>query len=235
MFPLTHLYVNQIILGSMNPMQAIGSVLPDLLTSNGIPWQQAHSLKDKCSLPWEVYIADALHGVGLPGLDYYTDQSYRHGEGYAFYKARYIKDALTSLGVPEKDSLWRGHNIIEMAVEVNVRNTSRMTFEPLVALKSSPELLSGLEHSLTQTQGQSINLIKPISLFASLDGNQTSLAEHYSTKLNHVYQTDISGTSIHRLIDQAQSYIRKDYKYFLENCVARMENHLRVLERGASC
>ncbi len=235
MFPLTHLYVNQIILGSMNPMQAIGSVLPDLLAYSGIAWERAHSLKDEATLPCDVYIADALHGVGLPGLDYYTDKSYRQGDGYAFYKARYIKDALLTLGVPEGDCLWRGHNIIEMAIEVNIKNTTRMTFAPLRKANLETALITTLEQSLTASMGQPVDLSTPLSLFVSLDGDQKILSDHYSIKLNQAYKTDISGDSIHSLIEQAQSYISKDYLNFLEDCVTRMENHLRVLERGVSC
>ncbi|QRN86233.1 hypothetical protein JR334_03140 [Clostridia bacterium] len=235
MFPLTHLYVNQIILGSMNPARAIGSVLPDLLVYNGIDWEDAHSIKKKFMLPRDVFLADALHGVALPGLDYYTDKSYRNGNGFAFYKAGHIKEDLSSLGVPERDCLWRGHNVIEMAVEVNIKRFTRMTFEPMRHAIEQTDLLHTLEQSLSDSIGHDIDLTTPLSLFVSLDGDQNILSKHYSQKLNAFYETEISGPIVSRLIDKAQTHIEKDYTDFLEYCVTRMEKDLRVLERGISC
>lgn len=235
MFPLTHLYINQIILGSMNPAQAIGSVLPDLLVYNGMNWAEAHSLKKEYLLPKDTFLADALHGVALPGLDYYTDKSYHGGDGFAFNKASHIKENLSTLGVPIQDCLWRGHNIIEMAVEINISNYTEMTFDPLRNALKETALIRELEQSLTAYTGNIVDLSTPLSIFISLNGEQTVLSEHFSNKLNTYYKSNISEFSISRLIDKAQTYIEKDYTNFLEECVTRMKKDLRVLERGISC
>ena len=122
-----------------------------------------------------------------------------------------------------------------MAVEVSIKNTSRMTFEPLVAAVENKELIAGLERSLSRIYSLAIDLATPLTLFTSLNGDQVTLAHHYSRKLNHVYQTQIEGADIEQLIEQAQKHIQKDYRSFLADCISKMEDRLRVLERGVSC
>ncbi len=231
MFPLTHLYVNQIILGNLSPEMALGSVLPDLLTSNGVDWALAHRMKLHYHLSQDIIYGDALHGSELPGLDYYTDKNYKHDQGYAFYKAKYIKENLIHLGIPEQDALWRGHNIIEMAVEVNIRNRTDTSYQTLLQMLGHRDLLRSIEQNLSLHLEQPINLEKGIALFAAQDGQQKKLADYFTRKINSHHGLLLLPQNIEHLIDQAQTIIERDYMSFLEICIQKMTDHLKKIRQ----
>lgn len=232
MFPLTHLHVNRCVWGALDPEQALGSVLPDLLTSNRIAWHEAHAIKRPSLLPRNVFLSDAMHGTGLPGLDFYTDQSYRNGPGYAFEKAKPLQDTLYALGLPWKDTLWRGHNIVEMAIEIMIGERNRSLYAPLRRNLEHRSVLDAVEDSLSRAVDSPLDLATPLSLFLSLDAQATIMSSHYADKLNAHYHTCIRSAEIETLVTQAKGMVGDDYEPFLCDCVRLMRQSLIRLERS---
>lgn len=232
MFPLTHLYVNKLVWGTLDADRALGSVLPDLLTSNRIAWGEAHAIKRPVLLPKAVFLSDALHGTGLPGLDFYTDQSYADGPGYAFGKAKALQSSLHRLGLPWQDTLWRGHNIVEMAVETMVGENHRALYTPLWCGLNQRTTLDRVQDSLSRAVNRPLDLFGPLSLFLSLDARPEVMSRHYADKLNDHYATRIESRDIDALIVQAMTLVSADYQSFLAECIRRMRRSLHQLERS---
>ena len=80
MYPLTHLYFTKNVLGRLSSALALGSVLPDILTSVGMKWKEAHSQN---IFPHKEMLGNLIHGINLPGLDYYSDCAFE-GRKVAF-------------------------------------------------------------------------------------------------------------------------------------------------------
>lgn len=215
MYPLTHLYMNHSILGEMTPGEILGSVLPDLLVACGLAWDRAHNLKNGINIPFRVFLADAMHGIELPGLDYYTDRNYKNGVGYAFYKSRYIKDSLIALGVPPIDAIWRGHNVIEMAIELDIKKKYMSEETPLKKAQQEVDMVSNYSRAFSLAENRSIDLKKPLDKFTEMNGDPKQLAQHFAWKINTAYGLQIKAEEILFLVDQARPHIDKDYPVFL--------------------
>ncbi len=222
MFPLTHLYVNQEVTGTMTPELALGSVLPDILAGLGISWDRSHALKPCEGWPLDIQRGDALHGVGLPGLDHFTDQSWNKGPGYAFSKARHIADRMKGLGLPDSDLIWRGHNQVEMAIEIQIGHTHRQLFRHLKAAHEDRALLRVVEQKIRSLYGVTGAISPLIAHFLHLNADPDVLSAQYARRLNQHYRLEITPGQISEMIDAAWDVIRHDYKDFLSDCIGRL-------------
>lgn len=234
MYPWTHLYVNETILGSLSADQVLGSILPDLLASPQFSWQKAHGLKADCPLPCRLILADALHGSQLPGLDYYTDKNYQEGLGYAFLKARPLVAKLKKLGVPAADALWRGHNIVEMAIEVDVRKGPMQDKSYLKDLGQQAPLIEGVQKTLRACFSPCPDLQKGVAYFAQMDGQAGLLAHHFASRLSQAYNLQLDKDSILELMDFIWPSL-DDYPLFLEKVSRKMNQDLERLKKQLSC
>lgn len=228
MFPLTHLYMNRRILGRMNPPLALGSVLPDVLSSLGMPWEESHRMKPCClALHPEVRLGDSLHGIGLPGLDYYTDRCFLGGPGYAFRKAGAITPRMAALGLPERDLIWRGHNQVEMAIEVSLGRTHRHLFSCLQEAREDRELLEHTSLVLEEAYGVRGDIAAVLDSFILMNADSASLGSYYSGKLNRIYRLETTGGQIREIIRAAWQEVRPDHLHFLNYCQERITSSLK--------
>lgn len=224
MFPLTHLYVNRQVTGTMTPELALGSVLPDILTGLGISWERSHALKPCDGWPRDIQRGDALHGVGLPGLDHFTDQSWNQGPGYAFSKAEHFAGRMKDLGLPDNDLIWRGHNQVEMAIEIQIGRTHRDLFDHLRRASEDSALVRLVEHRIRSLYGVSGSIEPLLAHFLHLNADPDVLSSQYARRLNNHYNLEIRPEQIASIIDTAWELIRTDYRAFLADCIDRLRD-----------
>lgn len=128
MYPLTHLYFAEMVLGTLDDKTILGSIFPDITVSAGIDWNRSHTLgmelwrhlrsNNKCLLNFSLGVIS--HGIDPKGLDYYSDEKYRDFEkGYCFEKARPLVDSVVeACNLSSDDGWWKAHNFIEMGIEL---------------------------------------------------------------------------------------------------------------------
>jgi len=226
MYPLTHLYFTKNVLGELSSALALGSVLPDILTSVGMKWKEAHSLN---IFPHkEMLLGNLIHGISLPGLDYYSDCAFEEREGFAFQYAKHLEIDLTQLGIPKEHSLWRGHNFVEMAIEVKLNQTEACELWKDLDLASQDENLKAIVYNfLNERDYKEIHLIDlALERFLTLRGKPDMLALDYTKKLSAIYQLAIDPKSCQDLISKAQTLINGHYKLFLEKCCAQIKQDI---------
>ncbi|MDO9534713.1 MAG: hypothetical protein Q7J85_05130 [Bacillota bacterium] len=145
MYPLTHIYFAEKLLGFLDDAAILGSIFPDVAILSGIEWSESHTL-GLCL--WENFrgkreelvhfsLGVITHGIKPKGLDYYSDEKYRDFEkGYCFEKARPLVDAVVeACNISPDDGWWKSHNFVEMGIE-------------LYLYEKQPELLVSLKKAL---------------------------------------------------------------------------------------
>ncbi|HHT46046.1 MAG TPA: hypothetical protein GX004_01980 [Firmicutes bacterium] len=130
MYPLTHIYFAKRVLGYLDDPTALGSIFPDMLILSGITWKESHTLgkqiwrffRGKQSDLVNFSLGVITHGIEPKGLDYYSDEKYRHFErGYCFEKAKPLIDRVVdACNIASDDGWWKAHNFIEMGVELYI-------------------------------------------------------------------------------------------------------------------
>lgn len=139
MFPLAHNFLAEKILKSprcklqkpLTPFQKnlmmVGSVLPDLVAGMGMERNFGHLMgrelyafcgeKHPAALPLALGVW--LHGADPCGFDYYADEHWGDGKGWCFQKCvPYIDDVVAACNLPAEWGLWKAHNFVEMAAEI---------------------------------------------------------------------------------------------------------------------
>ena len=226
MYPLTHLYFTKNVLGRLSSALALGSVLPDILTSVGMKWKEAHS--QNIFPHKEMLLGNLIHGINLPGLDYYSDCAFEGQEGFAFQYAKHLEMDLTELGIPKEHSIWRGHNFIEMAIEVRLNQTEESELWKNLELASQDENLKAIIYDfLSEHNYNEIHLVDlALERFLTLRGNLDKLAIDYAKKLSAIYQLHIDPKNCQDLILKAQTLINGHYKSFLEKCCDQIKQDI---------
>lgn len=130
MYPLTHLYFAEKVLGSLDDKIALGSIFPDITILIGIAWKKSHTLglelwrhfkeKNNCLINFSLGVI--THGIEPRGLDYYSDEKYKDFErGYCFEKARpLVESVVEACYIPSGDGWWKAHNFVEMGIELYI-------------------------------------------------------------------------------------------------------------------
>lgn len=231
MYPLTHLYVTQQVLGYLNKASALGSILPDILTGAGQKWQQAHNFKVLDGLEPDIIRGDLIHGSYLPGLDYYSDCAYMGREGFAFQHAVYLRQELLELELPKEHILWRGHNFIEMAVEINLNKIHNHLWSYLEEASTDLALKKQIYQVMVYYNLDNPNsLDSTLTRFLSIRGQEELLAEDYAQKLNKIYQLNLTAENCLQIIGKSQEIVAEHYQNFLNYCIQQISQDLKAVE-----
>lgn len=228
MYPLSHIYVSYQILDEMDASLALGSVLPDVLVGSGIIWREAHH---STGAPFREHlqssllrIGAALHGIDLPGLDFFSDVSYGEGKGYAYQKAVHIEQDILDLGVTKEHALWRGHNFIEMAIEIMLNEEHSQFWHYLEQAQQAENLLSQtarLAHELGATRPEAASMV--LERFLTIRGQKKDLAQDYATKLSKIYSLAVEPKQCETIITKAMELIEPDYREFLDSSIRSIQ------------
>ena len=228
MYPQTHAYFAERVLGKMNDAIALGSIFPDMIIGAGVDRNASHNsgleimnfLTPHDRLQ-DFSLANITHGVNPGGLDYYGDEkNYPFERGYCFEKGRALVDAtIKACNIPPEMGWWKAHNIIEMGIEMLVGATDLYGQCLRSALGNRP-LVEEVSEKLGAFFGLGpLPLIKRISSFPSyidLDASSAeSLAAKYDYQMYQKHRIHINVPEVAKLINTATELVEDDIGEFL--------------------
>ena len=231
MYPLTHLYVTARVVEKLTPALALGSILPDLLVGAGIPWSKAHQplqldLAHRLNNQ-EIALGAMIHGIDLPGLDYFSDLSYGDGKGYAYQLAACLQEEILQLGIHPEHVLWRGHNFIEMGVEIHLNKIHSHLWSFLEQARASTHLQNEIQQLALELRAKHPELIGSIlNRFLKMRGQKNNLIKDYSLKLASFYQISLPEEQSLLILNRSLLLVENSYPDFLEHCIEKITHSL---------
>ncbi len=240
MFPITHIWFSNMVLGYTNHLTILGAIFPDACVSKHL----THDITHKCDWTFFDYIMEekqelsdfakavVTHTILPKGLDYYCDEQYMGSNGYCFQKAVLIvDDVVDACNLPAEYGLWKAHNFIEMAVELEVikKNpwASQLFSEALCDEYSIKTLESVIESYFGLIPGSMKNSFKRFESFAGItETNSYKLAMQYDFNMQkrHGINIDIGKSS--KIIEVCRHIIKKDFMEFISIAEDRVKNML---------
>ncbi|MCQ1530789.1 hypothetical protein [Lutispora saccharofermentans] len=241
MFPFTHIWFSQKVLGYSNNMTVLGAIFPDALVSATLNYEATHKIgwhildyfyREKPEL-LDFIKSGITHTVYPRGLDFYGDEEYKGSKGFCFQKAIEIaEEVIDACNIPKEHGLWKAHNFIEMAVELNIlseNNNLPMLLED--ALKDT-ELIKEIEATLEKfyglepkSLGNSFIRFESFVYKKNVDSFILSINYDQHMKNKHGISIDIDKAS--KIIDKAAFIISKDYAEFFETTEKKVEEMLQ--------
>jgi hypothetical protein len=141
MFPLAHNYMSERIMTAapgpfatdFSPFERrlllVGSILPDFVAGMGLDrnyWHYSgaefyHYVVKNCPEKSALALGIWLHGNDGCGFDTFADEVWEGKMGWCFLKCLpYIPDAVLACNLPREFALWKAHNLVEMAAELEI-------------------------------------------------------------------------------------------------------------------
>ena len=230
MFPFTHIWFSEKVLGYSNNMAVLGSIFPDACVSNKLSYEATHKTgwdifdyfyKEKPELI-DFIKSGITHTVSPEGLDFYGDESYNGADGYCFRKAaEIVEEVIDACNIPEEYGLWKAHNFIEMAVELNILNNNYGLKEQLQNALEDSGLISVVEFSLEKYYNMNSKSLK--NCFRRFEnfvykGNVNSriLSINYDHHMKDKHGINIDIDKSSKIIDKAKAIISEDFIDFIE-------------------
>ncbi|MEA4960289.1 hypothetical protein [Lutispora sp.] len=241
MFPFTHIWFSQRVLGYSNNMTVLGAIFPDALVSAKLNYEATHKIgwhifdyfyKEKPEL-WDFIKSGVTHTVYPRGLDFYGDEEYKGSKGFCFQKAiEIVEEVIDACNIPEEYGLWKAHNFIEMAVELNILNKNNKLPMLLENALKDTELIKETEFILEKfyelEPGILRNSFVRFESFVykeSVDSFILSINYDQHMKNRHGISIDIDKAS--KIIDKAERIISNDYAEFFEITEKKVEEMLQ--------
>ena len=153
MFPVTHIWFGEKVLGELDNQSILGTIFPDMVISGCLDYDTTHKsgwkLYEFFKKEYPEFLGFARgtisHGVDPKGLDYYGDEKYRGIEkGYCFQKAMEIVDKVVGCSIPKELGLWKAHNFIEMAIEVEIDELNPVAHAKMKAAMKDQRVLKNI-------------------------------------------------------------------------------------------
>lgn len=241
MFPITHIWFAEKVLGRINSSVILGAIFPDIVITGCLEHKQTHCcgyelydyLKWDCS---DFARAMATHTVSPKGLDYYGDECYGTGyKGYCFQKGSMIvEDVIRACNLPEEFGLWKAHNFIEMGIELNMIDEN----SSLLSKLSNAFLDKAAVNHIAEPIERYFNL-KPHTIEESFQRfsefiqlSQTSsyaLAVKYDMQMQSKHNIKIDVEQSSAIIQKCRSIVKDDIDEFMRYCSIKTAE---VLEGG---
>ncbi|MFZ5652411.1 MAG: hypothetical protein ACOY4I_16380 [Bacillota bacterium] len=227
MYPQTHVYFAEKVLGKMNDAVALGSVFPDMAIGAGVHRDISHGsglemlefFKTDEDLH-DFAVANITHGVNPDGLDYYGDEKNPPYErGYCFEKGRSIVEStIKACNIPPEMGWWKAHNIIEMGIEMRISETGSYG-KYLHRAFSNTRLIETVSHRLGCFFGQGpLPFVRRMSSFPSyIDltaSTAGSLAAKYDYQMYYKHRIHVNIDEVARLINLAAEMVENDIDQF---------------------
>jgi len=243
LYPQTHIYFAEIVLGKQGDAITLGSILPDMLIGRDFSHYEAHSKGiEICSfIGGESYLRDfgeavATHGFVPEGLDYYGDEKYLGFErGYCFEKARpLISKTVEACNIPPEMGWWKAHNIVEMGVETLISSTDHYS-ERIKSALCNRCLINDVEEILHDLWKESkLKFTKRVERFVGLveieRATIDSLAEKYRLQMQLRHKVEIDVKKVTRLISDAAERVSLDLKEFFNITAALVKNNIKNMD-----
>lgn len=242
MYPQTHVYFAETVLGKQGDIVTLGSILPDMLIGKYFNHNEAHSkgveiynFAGKDGLILDFGRAVSTHGFSPKGLDYYGDEKYLDYErGYCFEKARpFIARTVEACNIPAEMGWWKAHNIIEMGVETIISSTDYYSERIKNALYNR-YLINKVDEMLQELwKKNSLNFARRVERFAGFveieRATAESLAKKYYLQMQFRHHVDIDVKKVAKLINDAAESVILDLKDFFNTTSDMVKNNIRAL------
>jgi len=238
-YPQTHLYFAEKVLGKISDEITLGSIFPDFIISKTLDHKVAHQSGQKiyelCLTNGKFLdLAQAVitHGINPHGLDYFGDEKYLDFErGYCFEKGRpFVEETVKACNIPSRMGWWKSHNIIEMGIELRISKIN--DFGPAVRRAlNNVALLKELDNMLGSiTSGKSLSLVQKASFFIKhietgcITAN--SLAAKYNTQMITKHNISVNIPQVALLIEKAAIAVDNDLEDFFQYAVSKVSETL---------
>lgn len=246
MFPLVHWYFGKR-MAAPSSLLALGGTLPDLGGGMGLERNRAH-VAGKELYAWCKQEAPELlpaaqgmivHGVDPKGVDYYADEAWSGGErGWCFQLCEpFVPQVIKACALPEKWGLWKGHNFVEMAMELVVKELEPSLSDELMQASADKgaidALTAGLKNcfDLEEPRIRQMLGLLPV-IFSIEDTTAQSLAQHYKENLARMYDIQNSDVSaMTELLLEIKETYQKDFTPWATIVEEKVREDLTAFEK----
>lgn len=234
MFPLTHIWFSDKVLGYTNSYTVLGAIFPDIVITKCLNYKDTHYIdserfyklcaSDNRSL--DFVRALYTHAVSPKGLDYYGDERYFGLEnGYCFQIGSQIEsDVIKYCNIPKEYGLWKAHNFIEMGIELNVLNNNKELNKLLHNTFKDSEAINYVSNILSMYYRIEENTFKDsfskYSDFIEINNiNSLSLAKKYHIQMITKHNISIDIDKCAEIIEKSRILVRDSFEDFISSCL----------------
>lgn len=185
----------------------VGCILPDFVAGMGLNrdfwhedgWQFYEFTNRNMPEAEALAIGVLLHGIDGCGFDTYADEVWQGKLGWCFLKCLpYIPDAVLACNLPRQFALWKAHNLVEMAAELEIAAHDDTLGPHLMAALHDEAVMQTICTALTAFNGADESRVRPIlqtmeQRFSILNVTAQDSAEKYLAQLQRRH--DITGGS----------------------------------------
>ncbi|GBF32736.1 hypothetical protein DCCM_0932 [Desulfocucumis palustris] len=236
MFPQTHVYFAERVLGKLNDAVALGSIFPDMAIGAGVNRDISHSSGRELldfmrhdAVMIDFARGNITHGVEPDGLDYYGDEKNPPYErGYCFEKGRrFIDPTIEACNIPGEMGWWKAHNIVEMGIELHV-SQKRPYGEILRQAFDNGELIDEIGRQSGAFFGRDplpfYGRIAHFPDYIDLEkSTPESLARKYDFQMYYKHRIRINLPRVARLIDEAAQWVESDLEFFFSDITEKVK------------
>ena len=231
MFPVSHIWFGERVLGELDIQSVFGTIFPDMVILGCLEYDITHKsgwkLFDFLKKEHPEFLGFArgilTHGVNPKGLDYYSDEKFKDlNEGYCFQKAKEIeKRVIESCNIPEKMGLWKAHNFIEMAVELEIYerypSTNKRMKDAMNDRQVIEDLCPILDKYYELKYGTMKSCVEHFGAFVELESlTAESLAVKYDFQMHQKHGIRINILESRDIIDDCRQIIAGDMFDFFD-------------------
>jgi hypothetical protein len=224
----------------------LGGILPDLVSAMGLDRNYGHQMGKEFYFWCKENADDALafaygawlHGADPVGLDYYADECWHGGNGWCFQKCvPYMDMVERACNIPPKWALWKGHNFVEMAMELVTCELEPTLADELVAARLDNEAVAAADeilHFFAKTEkGVPAKIYRKLPAIFALEGiNPVTLAERYKTQLEIRHQIAGSDTgAMAAIIDTVKIKEGREYLPWLNEANTLMQEAINNFQK----
>ncbi|MFZ5631823.1 MAG: hypothetical protein ACOY40_03180 [Bacillota bacterium] len=241
MYPQTHVYFAEKVLGKMNDAVALGSIFPDMAIGAGVNRDLSHGsgleilkfLESSHQLR-DFALANITHGVNPSGLDYYGDEKNPPCErGYCFEKGRIlVEPTIRACNLPEEMGWWKSHNIIEMGIEMRVStggNYGRYLYEAFQNKNLVEEICDRLGAFFGRGFQPFLQRLSNFPSYIDLSASTAeSLAAKYDYQMYYKHRIHINVAEVAKLISLAAEVVEDDIDEFFRSVTGKVKDLLSI-------
>jgi len=247
-FPLAHLYFAKKVVGQFHPLLALGGTFPDLGKGMGLDRNQAHAAGTDF-YTWCLKHAPELipaaqgmiiHGVDPKGVDFYADEHWGTKErGWCFQQIEpFVPQVIKACAIPSEWGLWKGHNFVEMAMELVVQEVEPSLPEKMLTAAQDPvakaALTQGVKHcfGLQEERVQSMFDLLPV-IFSLEEVTARSLAEHYKENLIRMYNIQNADVlAMVELLEEIKERYQEDFFPWASHVEKKVAEDVTAFEKS---
>jgi len=247
MFPITHIWFGEQVLGELDNQSVLGAIFPDMVISGCLEYNTTHKsgwkLYEFIKNNHPQYLGFArgtlTHGVDPKGLDYYGDEKFKSLEmGYCFQKAVGVTErVIKSCNIPESFGLWKAHNFIEMAIELEIYNRYPLAHEKMkkamMDLEMIKKLCPVLEEFYGLSNGSVNGIIEHFGTFVELNQpSSETLAKKYDLQMKRRHNISINTEKSRVIIEDCRPIISVDMFDFFDYVNIKVGDMIRMGEEN---